>query len=55
MLVIDSTGDRHVMVVDPRVFHRQIEHAVIELGDLGPKALIAWRGMLGFSQPVSAS
>jgi hypothetical protein len=55
MLVMDSTDDTHVMVVDPRLSERQVERAIVELGSMGPMALGAWRDRLGVSRPLSAS
>ena len=55
MLVMDSTGDAHVIVVDPRLSERQVERAIVELGSMGPMALGAWRDRLGVSRPLSAS
>ena len=54
-LVVESDGDSHVGLVDPRLSVRQVEQAIIELGALGPHIFHAWRVLLGVNQESLAT
>lgn len=54
-LVVESNGDSHVVLVDPRLSVRQVEQAIIELGALGPHIFQAWRVLLGVNQELQAT
>lgn len=54
-LVVESNGDSHVVLVDPRLSVRQVEQAIIELGALGPHIFQAWRVLLGVNQESLAT
>ena len=54
-LIVESTGDSHVVVVDPRLSVRQVEQAIIELGTLGPQVFHAWRMLVGVNQKSLAN